>query len=72
MCTRILYVDGQKNPKIYDPNRPSPNVVTGRNMDWSTSLKSEIWAFPANMERQGEHTIIMVIVPLRGHRSTAA
>ncbi|WP_445250793.1 linear amide C-N hydrolase [Microcoleus sp. OTE_8_concoct_300] len=53
MCTRILYVDGQKNPKIYDPNRPSPNVVTGRNMDWTTSLKSEIWAFPANMERQG-------------------
>ncbi|WP_293353297.1 MULTISPECIES: linear amide C-N hydrolase [unclassified Microcoleus] len=53
MCTRILYVDGQINPKIYDPNRPSPNVVTGRNMDWATSLKSEIWAFPANMERQG-------------------
>ncbi|MCC3487158.1 MAG: linear amide C-N hydrolase [Microcoleus sp. PH2017_26_ELK_O_A] len=22
-------------------------------MDWATSLKSEIWAFPANMERQG-------------------
>ncbi|TAE13749.1 MULTISPECIES: linear amide C-N hydrolase [unclassified Microcoleus] len=56
MCTRILYVDGQDgqiNPLIYDPNAPSPNVVTGRNMDWAAPLESEIWAFPANMERQG-------------------
>lgn len=53
MCTRILYVDGQLNPLIYDPNAPSPNVVTGRNMDWATPLETEIWAFPANMKRQG-------------------
>ncbi|WP_293317332.1 linear amide C-N hydrolase [Microcoleus sp. PH2017_15_JOR_U_A] len=53
MCTRILYVDRQINPLIYDPNAPSPNVVTGRNMDWATPLESEIWAFPANMKRQG-------------------
>jgi penicillin V acylase-like amidase (Ntn superfamily) len=53
MCTRILYVDGQINPLIYDPNRPSRNIVTGRNMDWATPLETEIWAFPANMERQG-------------------
>ncbi len=53
MCTRILYVDGQINPLIYDPNRPSPNIVTGRNMDWATPLETEIWAFPENMKRQG-------------------
>lgn len=49
MCTRILYVDGQ----LLDSANAAGNVVTGRNMDWATSLKSEIWAFPANMERQG-------------------
>ena len=64
MCTRILYVDGQ----LLKSANAAGNVVTGRNMDWATPLETEIWAFPANMERQGEHTI----VPLRGHLSTAA
>lgn len=49
MCTRILYTDGQ----LLDSANAAGNVVTGRNMDWPTSLATEIWAFPANMERQG-------------------
>jgi penicillin V acylase-like amidase (Ntn superfamily) len=55
MCTRILYVDGQDGQidPLYDPNAPSPNVVTGRNMDWAAPLETEIWAFPAKMKRQG-------------------
>ncbi|MCC3452258.1 MAG: linear amide C-N hydrolase [Microcoleus sp. PH2017_29_MFU_D_A] len=49
MCTRILYVDG----KSLKSATAAGNVVTGRNMDWAAPLESEIWAFPANMERQG-------------------
>ena len=49
MCTRILYTDGQ----LLKSATAGGNVVTGRNMDWATPLETEIWAFPANIERQG-------------------
>lgn len=49
MCTRILYVDGQ----LLKSANAAGNVVVGRNMDWATPLESEIWAFPAKLERQG-------------------
>ncbi len=41
-CTRFLHVskDGSK-------------VVTGRNMDWFEDVRSNLWAFPAGMERDG-------------------
>lgn len=40
-CTRVLYVgdDG--------------TVVTGRNMDWSEDQGTNLWAFPAGMQRDG-------------------
>jgi choloylglycine hydrolase len=41
MCTRTLYV-GSENL-----------VITGRNMDWKEDMFSNLWAFPAGMERHG-------------------
>lgn len=40
-CTRALYVgdDG--------------TVITGRSMDWAEDLKSDLWAFPRGMQRDG-------------------
>jgi len=40
-CTRALYVgaDGQ--------------VITGRTMDWSEDMGSNLWVFPAGMARDG-------------------
>lgn len=41
MCTRVLYVgdDGL--------------VITGRGMDWSEDIRSNMWAFPRGMKRDG-------------------
>jgi len=41
MCTRTLYVadDG--------------TVLTGRNLDWVEDMRSNLWAFPAGMKRDG-------------------
>jgi choloylglycine hydrolase len=40
-CTRVLYTaaDG--------------TVITGRSMDWSEDMRSNLWAFPRGMERSG-------------------
>jgi hypothetical protein len=40
-CTRTLYVgdDG--------------TVITGRNMDWKEDMASNLWIFPAGMQRAG-------------------
>ncbi len=40
-CTRVLYV-GEGNL-----------VITGRTMDWSEDMHSNLWAFPAGIERDG-------------------
>lgn len=40
-CTRTLYV-GQDN-----------TVITGRNMDWSEDMGSNLWIFPAGIRRDG-------------------
>src|SRR5687768_6505109 len=40
-CTRTLYV-GQDN-----------TVITGRNMDWKEDMGSNLWIFPAGIEREG-------------------
>ena len=41
MCTRTLYVgDGQ-------------TVITGRNMDWKEDMSSNLWVFPAGIQRDG-------------------
>jgi len=40
-CTRTLYV-GQDN-----------TVITGRNMDWSEDMGSNLWVFPAGIHRDG-------------------
>lgn len=40
-CTRTLYV-GQDN-----------TVITGRNMDWSEDMGSNLWIFPAGIQRDG-------------------
>ena len=41
MCTRTLYVGADNT------------VITGRNMDWSEDLASNLWVFPAGMRRDG-------------------
>jgi penicillin V acylase-like amidase (Ntn superfamily) len=41
MCTRALYV-GNDN-----------TVITGRNCDWGEDLASNLWAFPAGLQRDG-------------------
>lgn len=41
-CTRALYV-GSENM-----------VITGRTMDWSEDMKTNLWVFPKGMTRQGE------------------
>ncbi|MGF6773616.1 penicillin V acylase-like amidase (Ntn superfamily) [Paraburkholderia sp. GAS199] len=40
-CTRVLYAgaDGQ--------------VITGRSMDWSEDMRSNVWVFPAGIQRDG-------------------
>jgi choloylglycine hydrolase len=40
-CTRTLYV-GDDN-----------TVITGRSMDWSEDMRSNLWVFPAGIERDG-------------------
>jgi penicillin V acylase-like amidase (Ntn superfamily) len=40
-CTRTLYV-GDDN-----------TVITGRNMDWKEDMASNLWVFPAGMQRDG-------------------
>src|SRR3954469_8113877 len=40
-CTRTLYI-GQDN-----------TVITGRNMDWKEDMGSNLWIFPAGLERDG-------------------
>ncbi|HEV3431296.1 MAG TPA: linear amide C-N hydrolase [Paraburkholderia sp.] len=40
-CTRALYVGD------------SGLVITGRNMDWSEDMRSNLWVFPAGIERNG-------------------
>ncbi|WP_321854726.1 linear amide C-N hydrolase [Paraburkholderia tropica] len=41
-CTRALYVGD------------SGLVITGRTMDWSEDMRSNLWVFPAGIERTGE------------------
>jgi len=41
MCTRTLYVGDDDA------------VITGRNMDWKEDMASDLWAFPAGMDRDG-------------------
>lgn len=48
MCTRILYVDGKGEGVTGEPN-----VITGRNMDWTETTYTDLWAFPAGTERVG-------------------
>jgi len=40
-CTRTLYVGA------------NGTVITGRNMDWSEDMASNLWVFPAGMKRDG-------------------
>jgi choloylglycine hydrolase len=40
-CTRALYVGD------------SGLVITGRSMDWSEDMRSNLWVFPAGIERDG-------------------
>ncbi|QGZ66577.1 linear amide C-N hydrolase [Paraburkholderia acidisoli] len=40
-CTRALYVGD------------SGQVITGRSMDWSEDMRSNLWVFPAGIERTG-------------------
>jgi len=40
-CTRTLFVGDDKT------------VITGRNMDWEEDMASDLWAFPAGMQRDG-------------------
>ncbi|GGP17700.1 linear amide C-N hydrolase [Silvimonas iriomotensis] len=40
-CTRVLYVGADHQ------------VITGRNMDWSEDMRSNVWVFPAGMQRDG-------------------
>ncbi len=40
-CTRTLYVGA------------NGTVITGRNMDWSEDMSSNLWVFPAGMQRDG-------------------
>ncbi|MFH3481300.1 linear amide C-N hydrolase [Xanthobacter variabilis] len=40
-CTRAVYLGGEGV------------VITGRNMDWSEDMRSNLWAFPAGIERNG-------------------
>jgi penicillin V acylase-like amidase (Ntn superfamily) len=40
-CTRTLFVGDDKT------------VITGRNMDWSEDMASDLWAFPAGIKRDG-------------------
>lgn len=40
-CTRALYVGDDQT------------VITGRNMDWKEDMASNLWVFPAGMERDG-------------------
>jgi len=40
-CTRTLYVGADDT------------VLTGRNMDWSEDMASNLWVFPAGMQRDG-------------------
>lgn len=41
MCTRAVYTHSDRS------------VYTGRNMDWFRDMASNLWAFPAGMERDG-------------------
>ncbi|MEB3303319.1 MAG: linear amide C-N hydrolase [Cyanobacteriota bacterium] len=40
-CTRVLFT------------APDGTVITGRSMDWSEDMRSNLWAFPRGMERNG-------------------
>jgi penicillin V acylase-like amidase (Ntn superfamily) len=40
-CTRVLYMGADSQ------------VITGRSMDWSEDMRSNLWVFPAGMERDG-------------------
>jgi penicillin V acylase-like amidase (Ntn superfamily) len=40
-CTRVLYT------------APDGTVITGRSMDWAEDMRSNLWAFPRGMERDG-------------------
>lgn len=40
-CTRVLYTS------------PDGTVITGRSMDWSEDMRSNLWAFPRGIERDG-------------------
>jgi len=40
-CTRILYTGDDKT------------VLTGRTLDWMEDMSSDLWAFPAGLERDG-------------------
>jgi len=40
-CTRVLYT------------APDGTVITGRSMDWAEDMHSNLWAFPAGMQRDG-------------------
>jgi penicillin V acylase-like amidase (Ntn superfamily) len=40
-CTRVLYVGADQQ------------VITGRSMDWSEDMRSNLWVFPEGMQRDG-------------------
>ncbi|MCS5690430.1 linear amide C-N hydrolase [Cyanobium sp. FGCU-6] len=40
-CTRVLYT------------APDGTVITGRSMDWAEDMRSNLWAFPRGIERNG-------------------
>jgi penicillin V acylase-like amidase (Ntn superfamily) len=41
-CSRLTYTG------------PDNTVITGRSMDWSEDIKTDLWAFPAGMQRKGD------------------
>jgi penicillin V acylase-like amidase (Ntn superfamily) len=41
-CTRVLYT------------APGGIVITGRGMDWAEDMRSNLWVFPAGIERTGQ------------------
>ena len=41
MCTRVVYLG------------PEDTIITARSMDWKNDMKTNLWAFPRGMKRDG-------------------
>ena len=42
VCTRVVYLG------------PEERIVTGRSMDWTVEIGTNLWAFPRGVRRTGE------------------